>query len=276
MPENSPEPPREELLAAAEVAPRVAEEASPRPRGRPRKRGPPANRAAPRYHKRVGPRRRANTLRPVLRKLCRGVQESQERANPPQPRQERQISHEPQRPRSPSRPNSERRAPGNNKINSNNFHGQVDQPRRPENSIFGNGPAFVPDHAHAVPNKPPTPFPTLEAETLDEIHATNTANNNDATSKDHPEAAYQTPASLTTPSASSADMASVRATTMNLARVIDKIELSPGGNHLTFSNDNRRQEETLREDQAEQPQVDEESRLLEEMIAPWVHGENSG
>ena len=68
-------------------------------------------------------------------------------------------------------------------------------------------------------------------------------------------------------------MTSVRATTMDLARAIDTIELSPGGNHLTFRDDNRRQEEALRDDQAEQPRVEEGSRLLE---APWIRGEGSG
>ena len=183
----------------------------------------------------------------------------------------------------------ERRAPGNKKISNNNLHGQVNQPRRPENSIFGNGSAFAPDHPHAAPNQPPTSFLGLGPEALDEIQAIiaanynaanynaanyNAANYNAATSNDRPGAAYEAPASLTTPSASTAaDMTSVRATTMDLARVIDTIELSPGGNHLTFRNDNRRQEETLRDDQAEQPPVEDESRLLE---APWIRGEGSG
>ena len=216
MPENSPEPPREQLLAAAEVVPRVAEEASPRPRERPRKRRPPANRAAPQYHRRAGPRLRANTLRPVLRKLCRGVQKSEEKANPPQFRQERQISRGPQQSRSPSRPNVERRPPGNNRFGNNNLHAQVNQPRgqpgnnrirnnnlhaqvnqpqRPENSIFGNGSALASDRPHATPNQLPTHFSGLEPEALDEIQAIIAANYNNAISNDNPEAAYQTPAS---------------------------------------------------------------------------------
>ena len=172
----------------------------------------------------------------------------------------------------------ERRAPGNNKISNNNLHGQVNQPRRPENSIFGNGSAFAPDHPHAAPNQPPTSFLGLGPEALDEIQAIiaanyNAANYSAATSNDRPGAASQAAASLPTPSASTADMTSVRATTMDLARAIDTIELSPGGNHLTFRNDNTPQEDTLRDDQAEQRPVEEESRLLE---APWIRGENGG
>ncbi len=71
-------------------------------------------------------------------------------------------------------------------------------------------------------------------------------------------------------------MTSVRATTMGLAQVIDRVEFSPGGSHLTFGDDSGRQEKSLQIDQAEVPPVDEESRLLEEMVAPWLDGENSG
>ncbi len=89
----------------------------------------------------------------------------------------------------------ERRPPGNNRFGNNNLHAQVNQPQRPENSIFGNGSALASDRPHATPNQLPTHFSGLEPEALDEIQAIIAANYNNAISNDNPEAAYQTPAS---------------------------------------------------------------------------------
>ena len=84
-----------EPLEQAPVTPEIAGHASHRPRGRPKKQTTPAKRAVPKSYARVGPRRRANTLRPVLRKLNIGTKNAGQSPSPPRPDPERVVARDP-------------------------------------------------------------------------------------------------------------------------------------------------------------------------------------
>lgn len=78
----------------AESNPEVARHATPRPRGRPKKQTTPAKRAVHKSYARVGSRRRASFLRPILRRLNIGFKNFGQSPSPPQPGPERAGARE--------------------------------------------------------------------------------------------------------------------------------------------------------------------------------------
>lgn len=76
---------QDQAPVAAERTPGVARHAAARSRGRPKKQTTPAKRAVPKSYARIGHRRRANFLRPILRRLNIGFKNLGQSPSPPQP-----------------------------------------------------------------------------------------------------------------------------------------------------------------------------------------------